>query len=180
MALIKLGELALADSFRSCRGSKRDGTARSLLDQPPRRVRLRAKLIRARLRLDAQTREQRLGDVTLERCGEVAIAIRDVRRAIGISQRLEPCLERQEALGGRRARSTDALRKQLEEVLDTLGVRDLEKVLTFAEFVRARRASRAVTRGELPVSPDDPEKAGDEPASDYEPPSSKQRTATRG
>jgi hypothetical protein len=86
----------------------------------------------------------------------------------------------QEALGGRRARSTDALRKQLEEVLDTLGVRDLEKVLTFAEFVRARRASRAVTRGELPVSPDDPEKPGDEPASDYEPPSSKQRTASRG
>src|SRR3954467_10477618 len=41
----------------------------------------------------------------------------------------------QEALGGRRARMSDALRKQLDEVLEGMGARDLEKVLAFAEFV---------------------------------------------
>jgi hypothetical protein len=88
----------------------------------------------------------------------------------------------QEALGGRRGRTTDALRKQLEEVLDSIGARDLEKVLTFAEFVRARRSSRAgAVRGEAATVGEDTEKSGDEEhAGDYEPPSSKQRTATRG
>lgn len=48
----------------------------------------------------------------------------------------------QEQLGGRRVRSGDALRKQLADLAETLGSRDLEKVLAFAEFVKARRASR--------------------------------------
>lgn len=42
----------------------------------------------------------------------------------------------------RRARGSDQLRRQLKEVIDSLGGRDLEKVLTFAEFVRARRVAR--------------------------------------
>jgi hypothetical protein len=91
----------------------------------------------------------------------------------------------QEALGGRRGRSSDALRKQVDEVLDALGARDLEKVLTFAEFVRARRAARATpSRPEAHTPSDeadpDAEKSAEDAASDYEPPSSKQRTATRG
>jgi len=86
----------------------------------------------------------------------------------------------QEALGGRRGRTTDALRKQLEEVLDTIGARDLEKVLAFAEFVRARRASRApAARTDAQTPAGEGDKAG-EGAGDYEPPSSKQRTASRG
>jgi hypothetical protein len=41
-----------------------------------------------------------------------------------------------------RAAGVEALRRQLKEVAATLGARDLDKVLTFAEFVRARRATR--------------------------------------
>ena len=43
----------------------------------------------------------------------------------------------------RRIRAADALRRQLRDVSDTLGVRDLEKVTAFAEFVKARRSARA-------------------------------------
>jgi hypothetical protein len=48
----------------------------------------------------------------------------------------------QEQLTARRGRSADALRKQLRDIADTLGARDLEKVTAFAEFVKARRAAR--------------------------------------
>ena len=43
----------------------------------------------------------------------------------------------------RRSRSLEALRKQLHELVETLGVRDLDKVHAFAEFVKARRAARS-------------------------------------
>ena len=49
----------------------------------------------------------------------------------------------QEQLAARRGRSAEALRKQLRDLADTLGARDLEKVTAFAEFVKARRAARA-------------------------------------
>lgn len=42
----------------------------------------------------------------------------------------------------RGAPGVEVLRRQLKEVAATLGARDLDKVLAFAEFVRARRASR--------------------------------------
>src|SRR3954464_3080215 len=48
----------------------------------------------------------------------------------------------QDALVARRKSSAEALRKQLRELADTLGARDLEKVTAFAEFVKARRAAR--------------------------------------
>jgi len=86
----------------------------------------------------------------------------------------------QEALGGRRGRSTDAIHKQIEEVLEGLGARDLEKVLTFAEFVKARRAARSTSgRADSSAAHDDGEKPSQTGAADYEPPSSKQRTAAR-
>jgi Uncharacterised protein family (UPF0158) len=47
-----------------------------------------------------------------------------------------------DVLSARRKSSADALRKQLRELADTLGARDLEKVTAFAEFVKARRAAR--------------------------------------
>ncbi|HWP08499.1 MAG TPA: UPF0158 family protein [Polyangiaceae bacterium] len=84
----------------------------------------------------------------------------------------------QEALGGRRSRTTDALKKQIEEVLEAIGARDLEKVLAFAEFVRARRASRApAPRADASAPANEKPVEGD---GDYEPPSSKQRAAARG
>ena len=53
----------------------------------------------------------------------------------------EPALT-PDALSARRKSSAEALRKQLRELADTLGARDLEKVTAFAEFVKARRAAR--------------------------------------
>jgi hypothetical protein len=53
----------------------------------------------------------------------------------------EPVIS-QDALTARRKSSAEALRKQLRELADTLGARDLEKVTAFAEFVKARRAAR--------------------------------------
>jgi hypothetical protein len=85
----------------------------------------------------------------------------------------------QEALGGRRSRTTDTIRKQLEEVLDSIGARDLEKVLTFAEFVKARRAARTSPSRPDAAVVEDAEKPSETGAADYEPPSSKQRTAAR-
>ncbi|MGA2450410.1 MAG: UPF0158 family protein [Polyangiaceae bacterium] len=44
--------------------------------------------------------------------------------------------------GGRRARSAEMLRQQLKELGDTLGPRDLDVVVSFGEFLKARRAAR--------------------------------------
>jgi hypothetical protein len=43
----------------------------------------------------------------------------------------------------RKARAADSLRRQLRDIADTLGIRDLEKITAFAEFVKARRSARA-------------------------------------
>jgi hypothetical protein len=64
----------------------------------------------------------------------------------------------QDALSVRRKSSAEALRKQLRELADTLGARDLEKVTAFAEFVKARRAARGFAhRSELGGSAADSE-----------------------
>jgi hypothetical protein len=66
-----------------------------------------------------------------------------------------------ELLGARRVRNLETLRRQLHELVETLGARDLDKVMTFAEFVKARRAARAFApRGESSESMQD----GGEPA----------------
>lgn len=70
-------------------------------------------------------------------------------------QQSEPIASSPEAVAaGRRARGSDQLRRQLKEVTDTLGGRDLEKVLVFAEFVKARRASRSYCNREDSVGPE--------------------------
>lgn len=43
---------------------------------------------------------------------------------------------------GRRIRSAETLRQQLREVGEALGPRDLETIVSFAEFLKARRAAR--------------------------------------
>lgn len=49
----------------------------------------------------------------------------------------------------RRARGTDTQRKQLRELVDALGARDLDRLLAFAEFLRSRRpAGRGATAGD--------------------------------
>lgn len=99
----------------------------------------------------------------------------------------------QEALAGRRGRSAETLRKQLAELAETLGARDLEKVTAFAEFVKARRAARSYSHRheggtaeatgdresrELPKEPAKAEETSGG-AEDEEPtPSSRKRTAS--
>jgi hypothetical protein len=44
--------------------------------------------------------------------------------------------------GGRRTRNAEVLREHLRELGESLGPRDLDIVVTFAEFLKARRAAR--------------------------------------
>lgn len=55
----------------------------------------------------------------------------------------------------RRVRSSELLRRKLREVAEGLGARDLEKVLAFAEFVKARRAARAFAHHEATANDDE-------------------------
>jgi hypothetical protein len=63
----------------------------------------------------------------------------------------------QEQLSGRRGRSAEALRRQLREIAESLGARDLEKVTAFAEFVKARRAARSYANRQEQLPPADGE-----------------------
>jgi hypothetical protein len=73
---------------------------------------------------------------------------------------------------GRRLRNAEALRQSLKDLGDTLGPRDLETVVGFAEFLKARRAARGFAhhhehmlqeRGSAPVpAADSPSKSEDE------------------
>ncbi len=76
----------------------------------------------------------------------------------------------QEQLSGRRPRSIDSLKTQLQDLSETLGARDLEKVVAFAEFVKARRAARTFAHrhtaktegeGETPEESDSESQEGD-------------------
>src|SRR5690606_478944 len=49
-------------------------------------------------------------------------------------------------LGARRTRNAEWLRRQLRDIAATLGARDLDRLLTFAEFVKARRAARSYSQ----------------------------------
>jgi len=44
--------------------------------------------------------------------------------------------------GGRRTRNAETMRQQLNEVAEALGPRDLDLIVAFAEFLKARRAAR--------------------------------------
>lgn len=51
-------------------------------------------------------------------------------------------LEPPKSQNGRRARSADSLRQLLREVMEALGPRELDTLVSFAEFLKARRAAR--------------------------------------
>ena len=72
-----------------------------------------------------------------------AIKPEDVRRAsIGMTDPQE----------FRRGRSADNLRRRLRELADMLGPRDLDSVVSFAEFLKARRAARSFAHHTTHVS----------------------------
>lgn len=58
----------------------------------------------------------------------------------------EPAPASQDPMGVRRARNAEWLRRQLRDVAATLGARDLDRLLTFAEFVKARRVARSYSQ----------------------------------
>jgi hypothetical protein len=77
----------------------------------------------------------------------------------------EPSVPPTDQLGARRTRNAEWLRRQLRDIAATLGARDLDRLLTFAEFVKARRVARSYSQRH--------ESAGDEGgASGDEPPAS--------
>jgi hypothetical protein len=86
-----------------------------------------------------------------------------------------PTVSQAELGGGRRNRSTEVLRKQLVDVAETLGARDLEKVIAFAEFVKARRSARAFSHRHDESDPPPP----GTPDGDSTSPSSQRRAAAR-
>jgi hypothetical protein len=76
-----------------------------------------------------------------------AHALRAVPRAAVVPPVVEAAPEpappaSQDPMGARRARNAEWLRRQLRDVAATLGARDLDRLLTFAEFVKARRVAR--------------------------------------
>ncbi len=75
---------------------------------------------------------------------------------------------------GRRARNAEGLRQQLKELAEALGPRDLETIVGFAEFLKARRAARGFAhhhehllqeRAAGSVPPPPPSKKDDEASS---------------
>jgi hypothetical protein len=77
----------------------------------------------------------------------------------------EPAPVSQDQLGGRRTRNAEWLRRQLKEIATSLGARDLDRVLTFAEFVKARRVSRGYAQHHEGAGADDEELENARPTS---------------
>lgn len=78
----------------------------------------------------------------------------------------------------RRAKSADMVRRAIKEITDTLGTRDLDKVLVFAEFVRARRAARGDAPGQSSVDNPTPEFMDADEATDEAPSSEPRKVMT--
>ena len=53
-----------------------------------------------------------------------------------------PDLDAPKSTSGRRSRNAEASRELLRELVESLGPRDLDAVVAFAEFLKARRAAR--------------------------------------
>jgi Uncharacterised protein family (UPF0158) len=88
----------------------------------------------------------------------------------------EPNATPAEAAAAKRARSAETLRRQIRDLSEMLGARDLDKVLVFAEFIKARRDARNQSRvdassalGFAPPEPPLPDLHQDEDAPSSEP-----------
>jgi hypothetical protein len=90
------------------------------------------------------------------------------------------------APGIKRARSAESVRRQLRDLIEMLGTRDLDKVLVFAEFIKARRDARNSSREGSELSsalghalPEPPDSRGPLPVrAEEEAPSSEPRKVT--
>jgi hypothetical protein len=80
-----------------------------------------------------------------------AHALKATPRVVWPTEPAKDGREKEAAAGpeaARRTRNIDALRKQLHELVEALSARDLDKVIAFAEFVKARRAARGFSSRE--------------------------------
>jgi hypothetical protein len=64
-------------------------------------------------------------------------------------------MPREETRTERRGKSVDTLRKNLRDIADALGPRDLDTLTAFAEFLKARRVARGFAHHSHDVHPDD-------------------------
>ena len=78
-----------------------------------------------------------------------------------------PAAETPEPREARRGKSVETLRKNLRDIADALGPRDLDTLTAFAEFLKARRAARSFAHHyqHEPSGPDDESPASQEIAS---------------
>jgi hypothetical protein len=112
-----------------------------------------------------------------------AHALSPVKRAEpppNAEENAEEALPIQEGVGTRRSRGAEGLRRQIKDVIGGLGARDLDKVLAFAEFIKARRGARGLSGHQELV----PEAHDDGPVAvpaveEEEPPSSRKLPAAR-
>ena len=86
---------------------------------------------------------------------------------------------REEVREARRGRSAESLRKGVREIADALGPRDLDTLVAFAEFLKARRAARSFAQHvDVPSSDSHPQAegdGGDASSSDDDAPASQER-----
>jgi Uncharacterised protein family (UPF0158) len=84
----------------------------------------------------------------------------------------EPSAPPPDQLGARRTRNAEWLRRQLRDIAATLGARDLDRLLTFAEFVKARRVARSYSQRHEAGNADEGEGEGEGITGGTEPPAS--------
>ena len=119
-----------------------------------------------------------------------AHALNPVKRPVWVPDPATPeepsQAERAAAREGRRPRSAEALRRQLRDVIEALGPRDLETLAAFGDFLRTRRArhhqgtASQTGAAEPPSQPEDaPAKEAPEPDDDKPEAASRQVPANR-
>jgi hypothetical protein len=70
------------------------------------------------------------------------VAPEDPASSTSLEAQGAPSEEAPKSQSGRRTRSAEASRQHLREVAESLGPRELDTLVAFAEFLKARRAAR--------------------------------------
>ncbi len=80
-----------------------------------------------------------------------AHALNPVKRAVWVPELVDAGADlsqpRQPPTQPRRSRSAESLRRQLREIIEAMGARELDQLAAFGEFLRARRTARASSGG---------------------------------
>ncbi len=103
-----------------------------------------------------------------------AHALNPVRRPVWVPDLVEeeadepasPPVPQEAPEAPRRGRTPESLRRQLRDVIEALGPRELDQLAAFGEFLRSRRASRQSTGGARESQPHDDSAAAHDSADD--------------